>query len=562
MRENVYTLIELIKKNGDACPDYEKIKELTPEILLDWRDINSFLYCLPECDYDISALEAVLLAVDGDVRRRIEGNGFAKAVLFHLYHDGKYEVLIHDRIVKISAPELKSRQRYNAFLESDCPDHFMHVGDEDIIPNVYTPCAHDYMMFYLFGTNFGYDADEYPVPELEDPSVKNFERATRYMPVFVDYLIKERKLHYFGLTALLCKMEGAGYSDEQITRFLRAWIDVPEQKNIICTDLMHIYLFGKYTYDNVLCGRPTVHKEILFEDKKCFEKAKACLPSYVLWLSEIYSDARINYHEYYDPDAGLKYVLGEMREVGYSDEDVTDFATLWMQEMMKQNKAFYSLMYMRLFGEHFSGTRVNIDGIKNFDAALALIPEYLEYIFAYKGPGDEYYSVFDSDQQLYELVLAMREHSYSEDNVRTFVMRWINAAIANGHPCNSPMYAYLFNQFIFKHEDMKIDLTENIKSFERALEFIPTWLEFLTNESIPGYSPRDIIELVIRMHEAGYSDTEIELLLLKFLEALCNISPSDVQDVKINILIDAETKPWLNRYLPVFDPYLRPRNNW
>ena len=32
---------------------------------------------MPECDYDISALEAALLAVDGDVRRVREGNGQA-----------------------------------------------------------------------------------------------------------------------------------------------------------------------------------------------------------------------------------------------------------------------------------------------------------------------------------------------------------------------------------------------------------------------------------------------------------------------------------------------------
>jgi hypothetical protein len=40
-----------------------------------WKDINTFLYRLSECDYDIFALEAVLLAVDGDVRRGREGNG-------------------------------------------------------------------------------------------------------------------------------------------------------------------------------------------------------------------------------------------------------------------------------------------------------------------------------------------------------------------------------------------------------------------------------------------------------------------------------------------------------
>ena len=30
MEEKINKLLDLIKKNGDACPDYEKIKELTP----------------------------------------------------------------------------------------------------------------------------------------------------------------------------------------------------------------------------------------------------------------------------------------------------------------------------------------------------------------------------------------------------------------------------------------------------------------------------------------------------------------------------------------------------
>ena len=104
MEEKIYKLLDLIKKSGDACPDCEKIKELTPKILLNPKDIDDFLYALPDCEYEMTALEAVLLAVDGDVRCGYEGNGHAKAVLFHLYHDGKYEVLIHDRVVRINAP--------------------------------------------------------------------------------------------------------------------------------------------------------------------------------------------------------------------------------------------------------------------------------------------------------------------------------------------------------------------------------------------------------------------------------------------------------------------------
>ena len=68
MEEKIYKLLDLIKKSGDVCPDYEKIRELTPKILLNPKYIDDFLYALPDCEYDVTALEAVLLAVDGDVR--------------------------------------------------------------------------------------------------------------------------------------------------------------------------------------------------------------------------------------------------------------------------------------------------------------------------------------------------------------------------------------------------------------------------------------------------------------------------------------------------------------
>ena len=155
----------------------------------------------------------------------------------------------------------------------------------------------------------------------------------------------------------------------------------------------------------------------------------------------------------------------------------------------------------------------------------------------------------------------MRERGYGEDNVSKFVMSWINAAIASGRPCNSPMYAYLFGKFIFKHEDMEFELPEDVKSFERAIEFIPTWLAFLTNESIQyckDYNPSNIIELLIRMYEAGYSETEIELLLSKYLDALCDLAPGCiVEDVKDNLLTEAKKNPWLNKYLPLLDQYIK-----
>ena len=72
MDEKIYKLLDHIKKNGDACPDFETIKELTPKILLDWKDINNFLYGLPECDYDITVRDWQSRMILGYYRKRYD----------------------------------------------------------------------------------------------------------------------------------------------------------------------------------------------------------------------------------------------------------------------------------------------------------------------------------------------------------------------------------------------------------------------------------------------------------------------------------------------------------
>ena len=557
MEEKIYKLLDLIKKSGDESPDYEKIKELTPKVLINPKDIDGFLYALPECDYDISALEAVLLAVDGDVRCGYEGNGHAKAILFYLYHDGEYEVLIHNRLVKINAPELKSRERYDAFLESDCPDHYMHVGDEDIVPRVFTPDAHDYMMLYLFGTNFGYDMHDYPTMDIDDPTAKSFERAISYLPIFVEYLATE-KLPERGMERVAEKMEKAGYSSEEMMRLCRAWFETVEDKELVCEPLMGIYLFGEY---EIRLRRQDLNFD--FSDKKSLQRAKEFVPAYVAWLYDVFTSHCVAVKDYYDPDLVLGNFVRKMRAYDCPGADITDFATIWMREMLKRNEAFYSLMHMRLFGEHFGGMRVNIDGIKDFDRALELIPDYLDYIFAYEGFDDEYSGKFDPDCELYKLIVAMRKYGYSEEEINVLAMRWVNTVDALGKPCNSPIYVYLFNQFVFKHENFKLDLIENKKSFEQALCYLPKWVEYLTDMSVQyhdGYSERDVFDLLISMHNAGYEKEQMETVLSTFLDELERHIPREARHLARNLPHYAEKEPWLNECLPIFDKYIPPED--
>ena len=552
MEEKIYTLLDLIKKNGDESPDYEKIKELTPKVLINPKDIDGFLYALHECDYDISALEAVLLAVDGDVRCGYEGNGHAKAILFYLYHDGEYEVLIHDRVVRINAPELKSRERYDAFLESDCPDHYMHVGDEDIVPRVFTPDAHDYMMLYLFGTNFGEDMYRYPVETVEDPSVKSFERAKLYLPTYVNYLLKKTEQSDCGMNFLLVKMLFEGYTEEEINEFALQWISIAQKSEAPCYVSIYLYLFGEceFEYQETVVVRAA--------SQKSMPLALSNLHTCVSHLCDVYKKRKNRGWDELDPDIELNKLAHKMRQAGFCSNDIEALATIWMQEMLKRNEAFYSLIHMRLFGEHFGGMRVNIDGIKDFDRALELIPEYLDYLFDYRGFDDEYSAKFDPDCELYKLTSKMREQGYGENEINTFVAHWINGVEALQKPCNSPIYVYLFNQFVFKHENFKLDLIENKKSFEQALCYLPKWVEYLTDMSVQyhdGYSESDIFDLLIDMKGAGYEKEEIEKLLSAFLGELAAFSPYEVNGLERNLSCYEGKEPWLTEYRPVFEQY-------
>ena len=89
-------------------PDYDKIKVLTPKVVLDDEDLNSVLYLSQYYKYDKTALEAALIAM--------EKNEKAKTILYFLYRDGIYIEPLYDLDVIIKAPELKTQEKYNTFI--------------------------------------------------------------------------------------------------------------------------------------------------------------------------------------------------------------------------------------------------------------------------------------------------------------------------------------------------------------------------------------------------------------------------------------------------------------
>jgi hypothetical protein len=92
-------------------PNFEKIKELTPKVIVNETCFENLIYASMGYNYDITALETAMLAMGDNIA--------AKTVLYFLYRDGFYNVLIHDRQVAIKAPSLKAEEKYAAFMEKN-----------------------------------------------------------------------------------------------------------------------------------------------------------------------------------------------------------------------------------------------------------------------------------------------------------------------------------------------------------------------------------------------------------------------------------------------------------
>ena len=75
-----------------------------------------------------------------------------------------------------------------------------------------------------------------------------------------------------------------------------------------------------------------------------------------------------------------------------------------------------------------------------------------------------------------------------------------------------------------------------------------------------GYSERDIFDLLISMHNAGYEKEQIETVLSTFLDELERHIPREARHLARNLPHYAEKEPWLNECLPIFDKYCPPED--
>ena len=216
--------------------------------------------------------------------------------------------------------------------------------------------------------------------------------------------------------------------------------------------------------------------------------------------------------------------------MGYSEDEVAIFATRYITQMWDiiEAEVWYSSMHMRLFGEHMSGARVDIPDLGDFEKAIELLPKYVKFIAEFDRVPDKYRNTFDPDAVLYALIEKMREHDFSKEQISRFVSEWMRAMEQTDNTCYMRMHAYLFDEFAHatylpeNNYNLVYDITplNGLKNFERALAYIPKWVEYMNSQEQYGcgHTPDTcVLEVLEKMRETGYGEEEINTFWTRVL---------------------------------------------
>ena len=343
-------------------PDFDKIKALTPKVILDDDDLNNVLYWSQYYKYDIMALEAALIAMGN--------NAIAKTILYFLYRDGKYIDLIYSVDVVITAPELNTKEKYDAFIaenagfvkeynleerksgeiydqleeifELDDEPTFSYWVEEVGISNFAL------MELYLFGKYSGplcLESDD--VYTLIYPEEKNLEKAIALICEYINFYTTDYEKHYLcegtacldeRLNCIIEDMRELNFSEEEQLQFAYAWFRGIESQGKISLTLMAVYLSGRFQYKGNTQNEGT---DILLPELKSFGKALSIIPAYIEYAVR-YSDAT------WDDGVGInlgrmldKYLLSTMQEAGYAEKEIDVFRKVFLDEIEKKGLSDY-----------------------------------------------------------------------------------------------------------------------------------------------------------------------------------------------------------------------------
>ena len=303
---------------------------------------------------------------------------------------------------------------------------------------------------------------------------------------------------------------------------------------------MRIYLFGEY---NGPLSADYDHVEILqFPENKDIKTAISFIPAY---FSSVYSENESERNEMefmflhaymrpsgydlnsYVPDIELKELIGDMRNFGYAQEDINDFVTCYIKEMMSYDQIFESSMHLLLFGKHMSGVSVNISGKPDLKDAISFIPQYLDFITTTYSKHYLCEGTANLDEILHGFILRMKEENYTTKDQQLFAASWFKAMEQQEKMSLAFMFVCLFGRFEYKDWRGETNLLlPEIRNFELALSIIPEYIDYVKFYDDPSYndsaspSPEKIIECIFLplMSEQGYSKKETEIFRARFLD--------------------------------------------
>jgi DNA-binding transcriptional regulator YhcF (GntR family) len=144
----------------------------------------------------------------------------------------------------------------------------------------------------------------------------------------------------------------------------------------------------------------------------------------------------------YIADYELEELVRAMEEVGYTQEEISRFAESYINEMISYEKVVASSMDLLLFGKLYPKAKVDIPTAKNFEAAVAFIPEYINF---YTTDYEKYYlseGTARLDEKLHDIIQRMRVEEYDEEEQLRFAYEWVKGIESQGKMSLALMAVY------------------------------------------------------------------------------------------------------------------------
>ena len=305
------------------------------------------------------------------------------------------------------------------------------------------------------------------------------------------------------------------------------------------TNQYHIFVFlrlsllGEY-HGFVSNTNPDWH-DLQNPDGKNPEKAIAMLPDYfrAMYTEDaqakeevefLFADGYMRSRGYdlyeYTADMDLEELIADMKAVGYTQTEMTAFATPFVAEMMAHDAVFYSLMPILLLGKHSSGITVDIPQPPCLETALAAIPQYIQFLTGKYVADYDAEGFINLDETLDALLREMADAQYGEQEQARFAAAWYDAIAAQNLVTLMQMRVYLTGEFRYAVAGKPIteislpdkqDLGKAIALIPAYIAYVQTYVDPRWDDDVRVSPDRHLTQfLVPAMESTGYTPEDIQ----------------------------------------------------